>query len=272
MSITSASVKGKRDDHEDRVVIESPLHESLHFFAVLDGHGGDECVNFCRTRLVSYVREFLPCYAKNIPELLRLVIDKLVKDWDTMSLGAGFAMLTMDEKNTRFATCCDSGTTICCVMICSNTGKIWVANLGDSRCSIQLPWLPKHETISTTDHNVPNIVPEHILARGYSLDVYANGYVQKQLAMTHSIGDNTADMFGLVERDPTIFTLRLKKTSDICTILIATDGLYDETGKRQQSVFLNEHSTASGYLTEYGGEQQFFDNTSIILIKARVTD
>ena len=260
--ITYTTIQGKRATQEDRVVIESPLisNGTLHLFAVLDGHGGSTCVDFCSSKLVDYIRNAL-VVDTDIQMVLTRVIERLVTEWDDCSMGTGMiSQLTTLEKRTDFfqkTMVDDSGTTLCCAILCSATNRLWVANLGDSRCVIKIPLCPLYSTI---DHSVPDSIPTNMCTNAFPIE-YDGTYINRELAMTHSIGDNCSVLTGVVQRRPDIFMIELKKES---RIILATDGLYDII--QIHDIFLNRRTTASDYIHECGGKDMFADNTSIIMI------
>ena len=272
--ITYATTIGKRQYQEDRIAIESPIdldgiNEHLHFFGVLDGHGGSKCVDYCKQHIIVFTKEEIKKQRslqlkEDIPMILQTVIARLVKGWDDISLSDKSHEIVDDDSKSRFfktldmETYCDSGTTLCCLIV-SNTGSIYIANLGDSRCVIDIP---SHILMSTRDHSVPTKLSHALQILPFKVIIKDNR-LQNDLAMTHSIGDNTEQLVGVVCRTPDISTVQIPTKAMNVNIILATDGLFDNLD--MTTMFLDEHDNAQNYIdTIVGGGD---DNISLIYIK-----
>lgn len=285
LDVTVNVEQGARDYQEDRHYhgeLPAPFNH-LYLFLVCDGHGGDTCSEYVKTNLVKKIHELLHDKAAkkvanpNLPHLLKTAIQSVCLAWTTWALGPGgksivdsrtrkayFDQVDLDRFNE---TGRDSGTTVCCALLDTVSGKLHVANLGDSRCILRAG----SEIHATRDHSVPKSAPR---IQGYNL-TYDDGRVCGDVAMTRSIGDLTPELTGVVGRTPDLYTYKLRSakssvsplTTDQtdATIVIASDGLFDIVNT--QNVLLNHHSHAKDIMAEAkeAGEDGLHDNTTIIL-------
>ena len=266
---------GKRDYQEDRICIESPLDmdSRLHFFCVLDGHGGCQAADMCKQNAILCFKQELVAQKRktgkyDIQTALNTMVHTLVCKWDDHSLGPNKRVEIVDEQSRLlfFETIdskhfaeggLDSGTTICAVVYCETTNTLFIANLGDSRCVID----HENSVFETKDHSVPDKIPADMSIIPYNF-TYTKGRVEDDLAMCRSVGDNTPRLLGVIGRVPDICKKKLKKTQ--CKIILATDGLFDVS--TAQKLFLDGYDSAKEYMTALGGDDGFDDNTSMIYI------
>lgn len=297
--VTHVQILGQRESQEDRFFI-GKMPRDLECWIVLDGHGGDPCVNFVLQyfpkRLAFHLRQF----SLSIKKALRSSVLDTCEAWAEAALGsegnrqfkkmketiqklvqASSTKSGKEEKDIEakiqaeqlkvfefvdmenfMSNNLHSGTTFLCVLFEASSGQLFTCHLGDSRAI----WHTEgHETIlSTTDHDVPKL---HVAPHGQKV-VTEEGRIKGDLNMSASIGDFTPDMIGLIRTEPAIEQYRLR--SHHCTeLILASDGL-TKVAMDQHRLFLNPHKNAKELLDEMMqefGEEAFQDNTTILLVK-----
>lgn len=142
----------QRNYNEDRISIhlyikrpcsfpESKKWPVVHFFSILDGHGGAKCVDFLKENLVSYILNE-PTFPNDVDLSIKEAMDKL--EFDFLNYFA-----TNDNRNSILDL---SGS---CVLLCLTVDdEIYIANIGDSRAVLVKNKLRDTKAI-TTDHK-PN--------------------------------------------------------------------------------------------------------------------
>ena len=144
-----------RNYNEDRVSIIINMNKpknykktwpKISFFGIYDGHGGEGCSEYLRDnlhKLICYDNEFFP---DNISEAIKLGFQKAEEDF--------INNYSLNEKKEIIDR---SGS--CAVIILIVDKKIYVANLGDSRCLLSMENGKKLIEV-TKDHkpNSPNEV------------------------------------------------------------------------------------------------------------------
>jgi len=110
------SSEGVRGAQEDRFKVD----DSCAFYAVYDGHGGDKASKYCEKHMKDYVME---------------KIDELEEGASDEDYEEAFkdAFVELDEKFLEKRV--DDGSTACVAHVSSN-GKLYVANVGDSRAIV----------------------------------------------------------------------------------------------------------------------------------------
>jgi serine/threonine protein phosphatase PrpC len=135
----------------------------------------------------------------------------LTNEWDSLSIPHLYKKeLTQEQLDYR------SGTTLLVTMITStDIHVIWV---GDSRCIFKTDVYEPNEFGSTTDHK-PNM--NDLISKNSFI---TNGRLNGILAVGRTIGDNTPELIGCINRAPSSLIVAYKKTF---RVILATDGLYD---------------------------------------------
>lgn len=257
------TLQGQRDYQEDRLFVNQ--NDKHIIFGVFDGHGGDTCSEFCVTTFPKLVSDMILKTKFSHAKVLEHAITKTIKQWDKFSIGCS---ITEDEKKTKFFETVDdtefeisgksSGTTAVCGIYDKRTRKMNIVNLGDSRAVWRLSDSPV--IWSTVDHAVPK-QPRNVNETIPVTNV--DGRLNGDLAMSRSIGDNTRELLGAINRSPDIYTIKLKK-KQTGLFVIGSDGLFDELST--QKIFLEDRQTAKDYIRDAGGDAAE-DNVSVIVIK-----
>ena len=237
-----------RNYNEDRVSIIINMNKpknykkswpKISFFGIYDGHGGEGCSEYLRDnlhKLICINNEFFP---DNIPEAIKLGFQKAENDF--------INNYSLNEKKEIIDR---SGS--CAVIILIVDKKIYVANVGDSRCLVSMENGKKLLEV-TKDHK-PNSPNEIKRIKRYGGNIYQsetvinnisnpdlNGKIligpyrvlPGRLSVSRTIGDVEAKLekFGgnpnVIISEPEIFYYDLTR-NDIDFFILGCDGIYDQ--------------------------------------------
>ena len=238
-----------RNYNEDRVSIIINVNKpdgyykknwpKISFFGIYDGHGGEGCSEYLKDnlhKLICYNNKFFP---ENIPEAIKLAFQKAENDFIN-----NYALNDKKEIIDR------SGS--CAVIILMVDNKIYVANVGDSRCILSMKNGKKYVE-ATKDHK-PNFPNEIKRISKYGGNIYQtetvinninnpkiNGKVligpyrvlPGRLSVSRTVGDVEAkyERFGgnpnVIIAEPEITTYDLNR-NDIDFFILGCDGIYDQ--------------------------------------------
>ena len=243
-----------RNYNEDRVSIIINMNRpnnyhkknwpKISFFGIYDGHGGDTCSEYLKDNLHKLIcsnNEFFP---DNIPEAIKLGFQKAEKEF-----------INNYSLNDKKQIIDKSGS--CAVIILIIDKKIYVANVGDSRCLLSTENGKKYIEV-TQDHkpNAPNEIKRIKRYGGYIYQSETlintinnpdiNGKILKgpfrvvpgRLSVSRTIGDAEAKLekFGgnpnVIIPDPDIFCYDLDK-NNIDFFILGCDGVYDQMSSKE---------------------------------------
>ena len=243
-----------RNYNEDRVSIIINMNKpknynkkvwpKVSFFGIYDGHGGEGCSEYLRDNLHKLIcnnNEFFP---EDVPEAIKLGFKKAEKDFIN-----NYALSEKKEIIDK------SGS--CAIIILMVDKKVYIANVGDSRCLLSMENGKKYIEV-TKDHK-PNSPNELKRIKKYGGNIYQsetvinnvtnaelNGkiligpyrVVPGRLSVSRTIGDVEAKLekFGgnpnVIIPDPEIFIYDLKKI-DIDFFILGCDGIYDQISSNE---------------------------------------
>ena len=238
-----------RNYNEDRVSIIVNMNKPrgyykkiwprVSFFGIFDGHGGETCSEFLRDNLHNLIvhnNEFFP---DNIPEAIKLAFNKAEKNFIE-----NYALDKKKELKDK------SGS--CAVILLLVDNKIYIANVGDSRCLLSMENGKKYLEV-TKDHK-PNSPEEMKRIKEHGGKVYQTQTVIRKarnekligkriigpfrvspggLSVSRTIGDVEAKLekYGgnpnVVIANPDIFIYDLNK-DDIDFFILGCDGIFDQ--------------------------------------------
>ena len=237
-----------RNYNEDRVSIIINMNKPknykkqwprISFFGIYDGHGGEGCSEYLRDnlhKLICYNNEFFP---DNIPDAIKFGFQKAEKDF--------IYNYSLNDKEEIIDK---SGS--CAVIILIVDKKIFVANLGDSRCLLSMENGKK--LIEVTKDHKPNSPNEAKRIKRYGGNIYQtetlinnlsnidiNGKIligpyrvlPGRLSVSRTIGDVEAKLekFGgnpnVIISEPEIFYYDLNR-NDIDFFILGCDGIFDQ--------------------------------------------
>jgi len=207
---------GKRPSMEDGFVFVDKFagHRNSAFFAVYDGHGGRQVVDFVTHEL-----------HKNVLKELRKTASV------PNALVQAFQMTDEDMIRRNIVT---SGSAACCCLLREerNSRVIYTAHLGDSRAVMARGGVATRLT-SMTDHKAtdPLEAKRVIEAGGQILNDRVNG----MLAMTRALGDHILKMPVLpndvVSNIPDVTSTDLSMHDSF--VILACDGIWDVMNDQQ---------------------------------------
>jgi len=198
------------------------------FFAVFDGHGGQDVAQFAALKLPSLLLQSHHYQRGNFTAALT----SACTDTDCALMtrkGCKECAELRGEKNTTEAPIPSSGATACMCLV--HGVDVYCANIGDSRavlCKDKDGW-PTAYDLSTDHKPTDKVEVERIQAAGGSI---IDGRVQGLLAVSRSIGDlefkddeNLPLSRQMVSSCPDVKRYTLKECDTF--ILIACDGIWD---------------------------------------------
>ena len=172
------------------------------YFAVFDGHGGKEAVEYCKNRLHEELKKCIKSYPADIPKALTKCFKKV-------------------DDQLRLAGAITAGTTATVCLIRKETHKkvLYIANVGDSKAV--LITTNGSEQLSYDHKSIDQGEIDRIINSG---GLIMRGRVGGQLAVTRALGDHHLKTSG-VSCVPHIIR-RVITHNEICLIL-ASDGIWD---------------------------------------------
>ena len=238
-----------RNYNEDRVSIIVNMNKPrgyykriwprVSFFGIFDGHGGETCSEYLRDNLhdlLCHNNEFFP---ENIPSSIKLAFQKAEKNF--------LEKYAINEKKEMKDK---SGS--CALILVLVDNKIYIANVGDSRCLLSMNNGKKFIEV-TKDHK-PNSPEEKKRIESFGGKIYQTETLIKKsskleiigkklvgpyrvspggLSVSRTIGDIEAKLekYGgnpnVVISEPDIFEYDLDK-DDIDFFILGCDGIFDQ--------------------------------------------
>ena len=260
---------------------------NISFFGVFDGHGGFQCSQFLRENLLKYIciNEYFP---ENIKEAIKFGFQKAENDF----------LNNMAIKDDIIIN--NSGS--CGLIFLLVNEKIYIANVGDSRCLISLN-NGKIQKDVTRDHkpNFPYEKSRIIEKGGRIFQTQSNVKIENdnkillgpfrvmpgKLSVSRTIGDVGAKIEkyggkeGIILPVPDIFEFDLNE-DDIDFLILGCDGIYDELNSKEilDSIWMivnkcqkeneeNMHNVSSNivdFILKAAMVRKSLDNISIIFI------
>ena len=238
---TSVSYKGMRDENEDQFEINTNM--SPNFFAVYDGHGGEEVSNFLKQNLSSrFKNQNLPMKKSDVYS----IFNKVQKD--------------LIQKNKKIAE--EVGSTCLCVL--QQDDKLNIINCGDCRCVISNN---KRANQITRDHKPEDVEEKARLTKIKGKhELYLDEGIWRigPLSVSRSFGDT--DTAPYIIQKPDVFTYTITDKDDFA--IIACDGLWDVMSNQDVINFV--HNNPQNTVRKLGSEalrRGTTDNISIILLQ-----
>lgn len=235
LKCTVADMQGWRVKMEDAHVAEIGLkdHPDLSFFAVFDGHGGDQAAILGAQQVVDAVTA-TPQFktGSNAPDQLAEAIRS--------------GLLTLD-KHLRtlpnFSNGSDrSGSTVVCTLI--SPSHIVIGNCGDSRAVLASSAADKGVRFASADHKPTN--PGETRRIEHAGGFVNLGRVCGNLAVSRALGDfefkdssNLRDVEQKISAEAEMTVLPREDTDEF--LLLACDGIWDVMTNEQVVIFIRHH-------------------------------
>jgi len=246
VSVAQDANSENREYMEDGYAVADPLLEDKDmwsYFAVFDGHGGRDEVDYCQVHFHNVIAEELLQREDSDHEATRI------------ALGTAFTKIDMSLKKTGAFK---SGCTATVVLAHrSNDGRItlFVANVGDSRALLLGDGRARR---ASTDHRAR----EHAEAERVRLNggFVVNGRVGGALCLSRALGDH--DLKPGVSCEPDI---SIHDVDGARILIIASDGLWDYVAEDEvQEIVENSVGRAAG--GSPSGDVSVFRTTACLLV------
>ena len=251
---SSSSTSGQRQYMEDRMLIRSNLLDDKRasFYAVFDGHGGNNAADFCVEHMAEY-----------------LLQDPLLRSNPIEALVNVFQLL--DKSFLAYANSCfpaiNDGTTVISVLIKDST--LYISNLGDSRAVLIQS---DYTVVPLSDDHKPHRADEvqRIQSLGGAV-LFHNGVwrVNGILAVSRAIGDQLLKPY--VSSVPDIQVKPISTLDHF--ILLGSDGLFDVLPNKVISSIIETHMSKhskKGKRTSHQVVQHQFQSLSKALVEAAI--
>ncbi len=209
--------QGRRFFMEDEHLANSLLLRGIEIpiFGIFDGHGGKSAATFVMSSLKDALKKNLEKFNPNgftdegIWNALKMTFVDLNHDYDG-----------------------DAGTTATVSIILN--GKLWTANVGDSRAIL----VRNGETTQLTEDAKPddNRYKKGIMDRGGYVTLLDTYRVNGNLAVARSVGDHKLN--GAVSARPKITAIPVADIPPGSFLCIGCDGLFDVASSRQVGRYL----------------------------------
>ena len=191
-------------------------------FAIFDGHGGAQAMEYCRNRMHEELKKALNEYPDDVETALRRCFGKV-------------------DDQLRLTGAQTTGTTATVCLIRKERGQrlLYVANVGDSRAVLVSA---SSVTRLSVDHKVSD--PSEMERIRSVLHRKQGGFVVMervggQLAITRALGDHQLKTSG-VSSEP--FTSRTALTANEQFLVVASDGLWDVVADQELGSLRNKPS------------------------------
>lgn len=249
---------------EDKLVIcgdflaTSRLPQNADYFAVFDGHNGDECAVYCANDLHGTL-------SKHLEATLPAATSASSSSASTRNVTANTIMQSFKAAFTECNQALEKskktgGTTAVVALFLEK--DLWVANSGDSRAV-----LCRHKKAHrvTVDHK-PHLPQERerIVRSG---GVVMNGKITGSLTVSRALGDNSYKPH--VTCEPDVFGPFNFTDPDCQFLILACDGLWDVVDDEeavQIALDSNDPHDAAVKLREKAKEKLSRDNISVLVV------
>lgn len=264
MSIHTASLKGRREQNEDRHKIFTNLDKSniekapVDFYAIFDGHGG------------KFVSKFL------CDHLCNFFIDKKIEyplKKTYINRVYSYVQNTLSKDHVQNATNVGSTSLVAIRYKQGTRDYLNILNTGDSRCII----CRNNLAIALTKDHKPNWPEENQRIKTLGGQIIFDGFDFRinDLSVSRAFGDLSAQQF--VSFLPDVFRYRL--VPDDKFIVLACDGLWDVLSNQDVVNFvlencydntlnnrINKNINVAKKLAEFAIIRGSNDNVSVVVV------
>jgi len=263
---THSSKQGLRPSLEDRLIDMGNFHVSHSkctsghhaLYAVFDGHGNEKVAKAC----VEYYPE---------------VLTKSLQSFDNIDQALHDSVIKLDETILKNEDSKQAGAVAVIALIDMKENKLWVANVGDSRCIIisQNGHDEFIEESLSKDHRPASNELQRIKRAGGFVN--NRGYVMNVLAITRCIGDGDVKKINpnVIINTPDIQHRSLNENDKF--LILGCDGLWDVMTNEQVEKYLISHVIQNSQISLHEISEQLTkdaidkyqstDNVSVIIVK-----
>ncbi|KEP67372.1 UNVERIFIED_CONTAM: protein phosphatase 2C domain-containing protein [Hammondia hammondi] len=270
----SHCMSGQRAYNEDRVCVVPSVdvctregcckaHTKAMFYAVYDGHNGEEAVNYVQEHLHKNIfrsRSFHGDVSKAIragfiatDNALRSMVMEKIR-------GEGFD----DQDISPFS----SGTTACTAVV--RDMQLYIGNLGDSRCVLSRAG---RSHLVTVDHSCRTNADEQQRVREDGGHYDTDGYLNGAIGVSRAFGafdKNCGQKLSGLTCEPQIHKETLRREDEF--MIIACDGVFDMISCQEAVNCVRKHlrgggtaETAAQALCKFAFERRSLDNLSAVI-------
>lgn len=226
-----------RENNEDKILIVG--HQNL--FAVADGMGGHNCGEVASSIAIDSIEEYWSVHRNK---------DANIKD--ELEEALSYANRKVYEASMENEERRDMGTTVVAGVI--ENSKLYVANVGDSRCYV------------FRDENLKQITKDH----SYVWELFERGVIEKKSMFGHPMKNIVTRCIGQKNKVKVdLFEEELKKND---LVIFCSDGLTDMLKDEEITnvIIANDDlSTMCQCLIDNANEKGGRDNISVILVRLR---
>jgi protein phosphatase 1L len=205
-----STIQGRRAEQEDRFAVLPRIGATCGFYAVFDGHGGNDCSRYAAATMHEHL---LASAAFRTGDMRTALKDAIA------ATEAGFLRIAHARK-------LQAGSTALAAIVCAPEGDGWgeltVAHLGDSRAVL----CRAGKAVALTVDHKPDDASERARIEAQGGFVTERGYcmrVQGVLAMSRALGNRLLKPY--VSDEPTVSSFPLAQHDSF--FVLASDGLYD---------------------------------------------
>jgi len=244
-----ASQKGRRRYMEDTFRAMPMVGDDTRcgFYGVFDGHGGRKAADFT----AEYLSEFAARSLDSLDDVGMLFRD---------------AFLAADKKFCEEAEREGLGDGTTAVVAYLKDGKMWVANVGDSRAVVSRGGVA---TALTIDHRPESEAEQRrIEEKGGTVFHLGRWRVEGVLAVTRAIGDK--DLKNCVTAHPDVYEFELTEEDEL--VVLASDGLWDVMSNQEVvdiALSYDDLGLACDALVEAAMAKGSNDNVSAVIVNTR---
>ncbi|CBZ54402.1 hypothetical protein NCLIV_048310 [Neospora caninum Liverpool] len=270
----SHCMPGQRAYNEDRVCVVPAVdvctregcckaHTKAMFYAVYDGHNGEEAVNYVQEHLHKNIfrsRAFHGDVSKAIragflatDNALRAMVMEKIR-------GEGYD----DQDISPFS----SGTTACTAVV--RDMQLYIGNLGDSRCVVSRAG---RSHLITVDHSCRTNADEQQRVREDGGHYDTDGYLNGAIGVSRAFGafdKNCGQKLSGLTCEPQIHKETLRREDEF--MIIACDGVFDVISCQEAVNCVRKHlrgggtaETAAQTLCKFAFERRSLDNLSAVI-------
>ncbi|CDW75013.1 protein phosphatase 2c containing protein [Stylonychia lemnae] len=229
---TNSSRGNTRDYNEDRFIVKENASmpdkcsaiqswKKINLYAVLDGHGGDQCVDYVKEHLFKEITKDQNFTEGNFKQSLSQACNRIEKNFFEKIENA-----FNEEKESDYDAKIDKSGTCATILMFINR-VCYIGQIGDGRCVVSKD-LSQNIMQVTRDHK-PNdpIEKERIVSNGGS--VYS--VIPGRLSVARTIGDIESKIAkyggksGVIVSQPDVHSLKINDNFDF--MIIGCDGIFD---------------------------------------------
>lgn len=243
-----------KNTNEDFVYSELNLLnlEGMNLFALYDGHGGSEAVEYLNKRMPNLIKS----------KLAEKLINNNKENREDLISQVLLTCFRDVNRELRFTCPETAGTTATVVLLFDN--KVICANVGDSKAVIY-NYKTKESKILTEMHLVSNESEKNrVIKSGGKID---KGRVNGVLVVTRSLGDHILQDKGVI-CDPYISINKINLNEEY--LIICSDGVWDVVNENSLEDYIQNDKSCKDICISLVDESKKLgskDNISSIIIK-----